>query len=142
MDDVRVSRSCLIPASELRFRFSRSGGPGGQNVNRRDTRVELLFDVASSASLGPRQRARLEAKLANRIDSEGVLHVVASEERTQAANRAAAVERFGDLVREALKPDPPPRRKTKPTKSAKERRLKEKKERSRTKRERSWRPED
>ena len=142
MDVIRASRSCAIPVSELKFRFSRSGGPGGQNVNTRDTRVELLFDVAGSASLGPRQRQRLMDKLANRIDGDGVLHVVASDDRTQAANRAQAVERFRALLTEALKPDPPPRRKTKPSAGAKERRLKEKKERSRTKRERSWKPED
>src|ERR1700716_739043 len=87
MEGLRVSRTVVIPLGELELRFSRSGGPGGQNVNTRSTRVEVVFDVAGSPSLGPRQRARLLSKLAGRLDSDGKLRIVASEERSQAQNR-------------------------------------------------------
>jgi len=141
-DDVRITSSCVIPTAELRFRFSRSGGAGGQNVNKRDTRVELLFDVAGSPSLGPRQRERALRRLASRLDSEGVLHIVASEERTQGRNRDIAVERFRDVMKQALAADPPKRRPSRPSRAAKERRLSEKRLRARTKRERSPLNED
>lgn len=136
-DTIRVTPSCSIPLRELRFRTSRSGGPGGQNVNTRDTRVELVFDVAGSPSLGPRQRARLLDKLGSRLDSRGVLRIVASQERSQAQNRARAIERFRALVADALK-EAKPRRATRPSRAAEERRLEAKRVRSRTKRGRSW----
>jgi ribosome-associated protein len=123
----------VIPADELRFRFSRSGGPGGQNVNTRDTRVELVFDVGASPALGPRQRARVLDRLASRIDAYGRLRVVAAEERSQAKNRELAVERLRGLLAEALRPDPPVRRTTRPSKGAEERRLAAKRARSRIK---------
>lgn len=142
MDGVRVSRSVVIPDREIVFRFSRSSGPGGQNVNRRETQVELLFDVGASAALGPRQRARVMEKLASRIDASGNLRIVASEARTQGQNREAALERFRDLLAGALAPDPPKRRPTRPGRQATERRLETKRRRSRQKRERNWRPDD
>lgn len=140
-DVVDVSRSVHIPSSELRFRFSRSSGAGGQNVNKRDTKVELLFDVAGSPSLGPRQRDRIMHKLASRIDADGVLHLVVSEERTQGRNRDIATERFCELVANALKPDPPKRRPTRPSKAAVDRRIADKRRRSARKRDRV-RPDD
>src|SRR5438270_13013512 len=76
MDGIRVTNSVSIPNDEITLRFSRSGGPGGQNVNRRETRVELVFDVASSPSLGPRQRVRAMERLRNRLDSRGKLRIV------------------------------------------------------------------
>ena len=124
------------------MRFSRSGGPGGQNVNTRSTRVEVVFDVAGSPSLGPRQRARIMDKLGGRLDTDGKLRVVASEERSQAQNRELALGRLRDLLAEALRPDPPPRRPTRPSKGAVERRLASKRARSQIKRERSSVPED
>jgi ribosome-associated protein len=142
MEGLRVSRTVVIPLGELELRFSRSGGPGGQNVNTRSTRVEVVFDVAGSPSLGPRQRARILSKLAGRLDTEGNLRVVASEERTQAQNRELALGRLRDLLAEALRPDPPPRRPTKPSKGSVERRLAGKRARGRIKRERSSVPED
>jgi ribosome-associated protein len=143
MDDVRINRSVEIPVSEIRFRFSRSSGPGGQNVNKRDTKVELLFDVAGSPSLGPRQRERVMRELASRIDADGVLHLVVSEERTQGRNRETAVARFCELIREALKPDPPKRRPTRPSKKATERRISSKRKRGEQKRQRAaWRADD
>ena len=133
-DGVRINRSVSIPASEIRFRFSRSGGPGGQNVNKRDTKVELLFDVAGSPSLGPRRRERILRKLTSRIDSDGVLRLVVSEQRTQGRNREVAIERFRDLISDALKPDPPVRKATRPSKRAVERRISSKRKRGLTKR--------
>jgi ribosome-associated protein len=134
MDAITVSRSLHVPSSELRFRFSRSSGAGGQNVNKRDTKVELLFDVAGSPSLGPRQRDRIMRKLSSRIDTDGVLHLVVSEERTQGRNREIAIERFCALLADALRPDPPKRRPTKPSKAAVERRIASKRRRGETKR--------
>lgn len=142
MDDVRISRTCVIPANEISWRFARSGGPGGQNVNKRETQVELIFDVARTPALGPRQRARVMERLSSRLDSMGRLRIVASTQRTQGRNRDIAVERFRGLMAEALRPDPPARRPTKPSRRATQRRLTTKKRRSMQKRERSWRPED
>lgn len=126
----------MIPGREIRFKFSRSGGPGGQNVNRRETQVELVFDVAGSPSLGPVQRSRALQRLASRLDAHGKLHIVASETRTQGANREAAIDRFRKVMADALKPPPPKRRPSKPSAAARERRLKEKRLRSRRKRDR------
>lgn len=142
MDGVRVSRSVVIPERELVFRFSRSSGPGGQNVNRRETQVELLFDVGASSALGPRQRLRVMEKLASRIDASGLLRIVSSEARTQGQNREIALDRLRRLVAGALAPDPPKRRPTRPGRQATERRLETKRRRSRQKRERNWRPDD
>src|SRR6266513_4755583 len=142
MEGLRVSRTVVIPLGELEFRFSRSGGPGGQNVNTRSTRVEVVFDVAGSPSLGPRQRARVLSRLGGRLDADGNLRVVASEQRSQAQNRELALGRLRDLLAEALRPDPPPRRPTRPSKGSVERRLASKRARSRIKRERSSVPED
>ncbi|HYZ92184.1 MAG TPA: alternative ribosome rescue aminoacyl-tRNA hydrolase ArfB [Actinomycetota bacterium] len=142
MDDVRVTPSVLIPARELAWRFSRSGGPGGQNVNRRETQVELVFDVERSPSLGPRQRERVLRRLASRLDASGRLHIVASEGRTQGVNREIAVDRLRQVLADALRPDPPKRRRTRPTAGATERRLESKRRRSLQKRERGWRPDD
>ncbi|MBC8447543.1 MAG: aminoacyl-tRNA hydrolase [Chloroflexi bacterium] len=122
-----------IPLSELEFRFSRSGGPGGQHVNRSATRVELLFDVAGSPSLSEEQRQRVLTRLAGRMDSEGILRVVAESERSQFRNRQEAVERFQALLRQALHV-PKRRRRTKVPRWAKERRLATKQRRSEVKR--------
>jgi ribosome-associated protein len=132
---LRVSRSCAIPLSELDWRFIASGGPGGQHANRSNTKVELRFDVAESPSLGPRQRERLLAKLGP------VVRVVADDERSQARNRALALERLRTRVADALHIDKP-RRPTRPSKSAEQRRLETKRRRSDMKRDRAWRPDD
>jgi len=118
-----------IPAAELRWRFSRSSGPGGQNVNTTDSRVELVFDLAGSDALGPAQRARALRRLEGRL-VEGCVVIAASEHRSQWQNRVAAQRRLVELLEEALKPPPPPRRPTKPTRGSKERRLAAKKQRS------------
>ena len=141
-DGLRIGGSVVIPSDELRFRFSRSGGPGGQNVNTRDTRVELVFDVASSSALGPRRRARVLERLGSRLDAEGRLRIVAVDERSQARNRELALERLRSMLAEALRPDPPPRRATRPSKGADEARLATKRARSRLKQDRTSLPDD
>lgn len=137
MDGIRVTKSVFVPEHELQFKFSRSGGPGGQNVNTRDTKVEVIFDVTATPSLGPRQRERVLRKLQSRLDGEGKLHVVASDERTQGKNRELAVARLRSMLVEALAPDPPRRKPTRPGKAATERRIAAKKARGRLKRQRS-----
>lgn len=125
----------LIPVDELSFSYSRSGGPGGQHVNKTETRVELQFDVAHSPSLDEQQRARLLARLGSRIDKQGILHVVAGSTRSQADNRAAAIERFKLLVQHALR-EQRPRVATRPNAAARRRRLAEKRQRGEIKRRR------
>jgi ribosome-associated protein len=129
-DDLVVSPSLVIPGAELRERFSRSSGPGGQSVNTTDSRVELVWDVAASTVT---QRARLLERLGPRL-VDGVLVVAASEHRTQLLNRRAARDRLADLVRRAAAAPPRTRRATKPTRGSQERRLAAKKRRGDTKR--------
>lgn len=121
-----------IPEAELDFEYSRSSGPGGQNVNRVETRVTLRFDVAASAALTAEQKGRLGERLATRINKDGVLWVSSQRHRTREANRRAALLRFGELVRGALAPKRT-RIKTRSTRAAKERRLDEKRRRKLTK---------
>lgn len=128
-----VTDSVAIPADELRWRFSRSSGPGGQGVNTTDSRVELSWDLAASAVLPATLRRRAVARLGRRL-VDGVLTVAASEYRSQLDNRRAAAERLADLVRDAIAPPPPRRRPTKPSKGSVARRLEAKKRRATTKR--------
>jgi ribosome-associated protein len=137
-DDLLISRSWVLPAAELSERFSRSSGPGGQGVNTTDSRVELSVDLAGSASLPESLRERVLDRLAGRL-VDGVLTVVASEHRTQLANRKAARERLAQLLREAAAPPPAKRRPTRPTRGSKERRLGAKKRRGDIKRGRQGR---
>lgn len=130
----------LIPAAELRWRFSRSSGPGGQHVNTTDSRVELLFDLGASQALTPALRARALRRLEGRL-VEGCLVITASEQRSQWQNRAAAQRRLVMLLEEALRPPPPPRRTTRPTRGSVERRLAVKKQRSAIKGQRRSRPQ-
>jgi ribosome-associated protein len=131
-----VTRTLVLPAAELRERFSRSGGPGGQGVNTADSRVELSFDLAASPSVPEWLRARMVERLANRL-VDGVLTVAASEHRAQLQNRQAARDRLAKLLRDAAAAPPPVRRPTKPSRGSKERRIAQKKRRSVTKRGRS-----
>jgi ribosome-associated protein len=126
-EHLQVTRSCQIPLAELRWRFSRSGGPGGQHANTADTRVEVVFDVAGSPSLGPRQRQRLLDKLGPEV------RAVAADERSQARNRVLAQERLRDRLAAALHVEAP-RRPTKPTRGSQVRRVESKRKRSETKR--------
>ncbi|GAA2993493.1 ribosome-associated protein [Microbacterium terrae] len=124
-----VGSALTIPESELSWRFSRSSGPGGQGVNTADSRVELLWDAANSAALSPVQRDRILTRLSGRL-VDGVLTITASEHRAQLRNRDAARDRLAALLADALRPPAAVRRATKPSRGAKERRLKAKKQRT------------
>src|SRR5579875_3677402 len=136
-EDLRVTSRLVIPAGELHERFSRSSGPGGQSVNTTDSRVELSFDVRRSPSLPERDRERALRRLAGRL-TDGVLTVASSAERSQLLNREAARARLAELLREALAPPPRPRVPTKPSRAARERRLRDKRRRAETKRSRRY----
>lgn len=141
MDDenvIRINDEVVVPSTELNFRFATSSGPGGQHANRSATRAVLLFDVAQSPSLTDEVRERLLAKLATRLDKEGVLQISVQESRSQMQNRELAIERFRELLAKALQ-KPKKRHKTKPSKAAQETRLAEKKKHGKRKQDRSWR---
>jgi ribosome-associated protein len=129
---IEISPGLLLPASELRFTFSRAGGPGGQNVNKVNTKVTLWFDVENSPSLSEYQKSLIMNRLANRISGEGVLQVVAMQHRTQRANRDEALQRLAELLAAALVVQPR-RKKTRVSAGVKERRLQAKKRRSQLK---------
>jgi ribosome-associated protein len=131
-DDLVVTRSIVVPASELVERFSRGSGPGGQGVNTTDSRVQLSFDVARSPSVPEHLRERVVRRLGHRL-VDGVLTVTASQYRHQRANRNAARERLAELLREAAAPPPARRRPTRPTRGSQERRLADKRRRGETK---------
>jgi len=132
-DDVRVSRRVTIPTSELAFRFTPSGGPGGQHANRSATRAELLWNVEASSALGPRQKARVRRALGRRIDAEGNLRLVSDARRSQARNRKDVVERLARVVAGALEV-PKRRLPTKPSAAARDRRMRAKRRRGEVKR--------
>lgn len=138
---IRINTRVSVPRDELELRATRSGGPGGQHVNTSSTRIELVWNVATSPSLWEDERARLLEQLASRLDGEGQLRIVAQGERSQLQNREAAVARFAEVVRRALVV-PKRRKPTKPTQASKERRLASKRERSDRKRERRRRDDD
>ncbi len=123
----------MIRPEELSWRFSRSTGPGGQSVNTTDSRVELSFDLAGSASLGPVLKERALHALADKLVN-GIITVTASEQRSQLRNREAALSRLAALLTAATAPPPAARRPTRPSRGAKERRLAEKRRRSHIKR--------
>lgn len=124
-----INRHLQIPFSELCFSFSRSGGHGGQNVNKVETKVELLFDVRSSKSISDAERESIVKHLHSKIDSGGVLHIVAQESRSQWRNKQDAIERFTALLQKALATKKK-RVATKVSKAAKQKRLEAKKHRS------------
>ena len=128
-----------IPVAELGWRFSRSSGPGGQNVNSTDTRVELIFNLATSAALPALLKARALNRLAPRL-VDGAVVIVASEHRSQWQNRVAAQRRLVSLLQDAIAPPAAPRRRTKPTRGSVERRLAAKKQRSAIKGKRQGQP--
>jgi ribosome-associated protein len=132
-DELRVTSHCRIPLDELEWRFSASGGPGGQHANTANTRAEVRFDVARSPSLGPRQRARLLDRLGPFV------RVAASDERSQARNRQLALERLRSRLADALRIERA-RRPTAPTAAARRRRVETKRRRAEVKRLRA-RPE-
>ena len=133
MDDLIISHSLTIPGSEVRFAFSRSGGKGGQNVNKVETKVELLFDVTNSPNLSDEQRTKIVHYLRTHVDSNGILHVVSQASRSQWKNREEAVAKFVRLIQQALRPRKK-RIKTKVPAAAKQYRMEAKKRRSEVKR--------
>jgi ribosome-associated protein len=133
-ESIRVTRTVSIPRSEVDLRFSRSSGPGGQHAQKSDTRVEAVFDVEGSSALSEAQKRRIVSRVGP------VVRAVAQDERSQWRNRELALERLAETLREALRVRRP-RRATKPTKAAVERRLDQKRRRSNTKRMRRPPPE-
>jgi ribosome-associated protein len=130
---IRITNELEIPDSEIGFRYSRSSGPGGQNVNKVATKVTLLFSVTESMVLSEAQRGRILDRLGNRISKDGTLHVTSERHRTRSANQRDAVRRFIELVADALVP-PRRRRRTKVPTSQRRRRLESKRRRSEKKR--------
>jgi len=126
---IEINSSLSLPDDEIRFTFSRSGGPGGQNVNKLNTRATLWFDVAGSPTLSESQRQKILQRLGNRISNEGVLQVVSMQSRSQMMNREDALQRFVSLLASSLV-EKPVRKKTRVSKGAKERRLQAKKRKS------------
>jgi ribosome-associated protein len=134
-DDLRITADVSVPRSELTWRFSRSGGPGGQSVNTTDSRVELRFDLAGTTALPEQLRIRALERLAGRL-VDGAIVITSAEQRSQLQNRRAAEARLVALLAAAIAPPPRQRKRTKPSRGAIERRLASKRRRSQTKRDR------
>jgi len=127
-----IDEHVTIPASELAYRASRAGGPGGQHVNTSSTRVEVTWNIRESSALTEALRQRLLRRLASRLDTEGNLRLTSARTRSQARNREDVTERLRALIAKALVP-PKPRKRTKPPRASKEKRLQQKKKRAETK---------
>ena len=136
MQKTEIKKGRFISDDDVIFRFSRSGGPGGQNVNKVNTRVTAFFDVAGSESFSESEKKRILKRLATRANKDGIVRIASQKHRTQKANRKAAVERLAELLREALKVRPV-RKKTAVPEYARQKRLEEKKRRSMLKKQRS-----
>ncbi|MCF8035973.1 MAG: aminoacyl-tRNA hydrolase [Desulfobacteraceae bacterium] len=133
---IHINETLVIPEGELTFTASGAGGPGGQHVNKTSTRITLWFDVQNSPSLTAEQKARIAENLHTRINKNGILRISAQRHRSQAANRQQTVEKFAELIEQALE-EPAKRKKTRVPRRAKKRRLEEKKHRGRKKQFRS-----
>lgn len=132
-DLIVITDQIAIPVSELSFRYARSSGPGGQHVQRTETKVELLFDLAGSPSLSGEQRRLALSRLGGRVDRQGILHLVSQTGRSQADNRADVLDRFRRLLAATFRPAKA-RRPTRPTPAARQQRMEQKRQRSQAKR--------
>lgn len=141
MRDLDLGDGILVPAQLLRGVTSRAGGPGGQNVNKVETRVEAVWDLDGSAAFSDAQKARIRSELQTRVGADGSIRVVSQRHRSQARNREAAIERLRELVAESLRPRRK-RRATRPTQASQESRMQSKRRRAETKRGRRSLPED
>jgi ribosome-associated protein len=141
VEDLVITESLVIPAGELRVAFARSGGPGGQNVNKVETKVELRWNPAHSAALGGVDRGWLLERVASKLTSDGDLLITSSRTRDQSKNREDARAKLAETLRQALR-RPKRRRKTRPSAAAVEARLQSKQRRSRVKRQRRESPRD
>jgi len=139
MDPLVINRGLTLPSEELDVSYARSGGPGGQNVNKVETKVVLRFSILNSRALGDTRRARLQKRLAARLSGQGELIIHASRHRTRARNLEDARERLAALLKDGLATQPS-RRPTRPTRGSKERRLKQKKSRGQIKKDRRTPP--
>ena len=137
--DLTINSRLIIPSKELKWRFSRSSGPGGQGVNTTDSRVELVFDIKRSSVIGSFHKQRLLKQLKSRC-IYGCLNIVAAKERSQYQNRQLALARLAGLLREGLKPPPKSRKATKPTRASQKRRITTKKHRGALKQKRQSKP--
>lgn len=133
---LEITSSFHLDERELQFDYVRASGPGGQNVNKVATAVQLRFDVVNSPSLASDLKGRLIRLAGKRVNADGVLIIESRRFRTQEANREDAIQKFTDLLRRSLLP-PKPRRKTKPTAASREKRLAQKKQKGEVKRQRS-----
>lgn len=140
-DGIPIRPGVRVPRHELTYRATRSGGPGGQHVNKTSSRVELTWSVAATTALGPELKARALARLATRLDSDGVLRIVSDRTRSQLQNKEDATERFAQLLAAALT-IPKQRRPTKVSKAVKARRLDAKKRHGAKKADRRHRGDD
>ncbi|XCN72663.1 MAG: alternative ribosome rescue aminoacyl-tRNA hydrolase ArfB [Candidatus Electrothrix aestuarii] len=137
-DQYRITTSCIIPAAELFFSYSRSSGKGGQHVNKVNTKVSLIFDLEASPSLTEEQKTLLKQRLGNRLNKQGILRLDGDRQRSQRGNQEEVIQRFISLLRDALYIQKS-RKKTKPSRNAKQRRLQGKKKRGQLKQQRGKR---
>lgn len=134
MDDIAITSKLTIPLSELGFSFDRSPGPGGQNVNKLNTRVEVCFDVRNSRSITELQRARIVEGLGRRLSNDGLLRIRSSRHRTQLRNKQDCLEKLAAKLAEVLQPPPAKRKRTRPSRTEMTRRREAKRQKSATKR--------